>query len=145
MSLADGKLTKIYERLEPGQTPLMKGPETLFFHDNGTMYATTENGNLVSFSDLQQDENGQSTFQVNLVRDLGKGRPLAAKFLGDTLYIADAFHGLTRIQNISDPACKLEIVAGTADGSPIHLADDIAVAPNSGMVYFTDGEFKSRT
>ena len=141
---SDGKLAKIYERLEPGQTPLMRGPETLFFHDDGTMYATTENGNLVSFSDIQTESDGRQTVRVQKVKDLGRGRPMAGKFLGDTLYIADAFQGLTHIQNVSDPHSNVEIVASSVLDdrveTPINLADDVAVAPQSGMVYFTDGE-----
>lgn len=139
----DGKLTKIYERIEPNQPPLMKGTETLFFDDHGTMYATTERGNLISFADIQTDSNEKTTVKISLVKNLGPGRPLAGKFLGNTLYVADAVLGLTRVQNVFDSSSKVEIVASTVvdDGKEtrIHFADDLAVAPNSGMVYFTDG------
>jgi hypothetical protein len=140
----DGKLTKIYERIEPGRSPLMNGTETVFFDDHGTMYATTENGNLISFSDIQTpDDDGKSTTKTSLVKDLGTGRPLAGKFMGSTVYVADSVLGLTRVQNVYDPKSKVEIVASTVmdngKETRIFFADDLAVAPNSGMVYFTDG------
>lgn len=121
----------------------MKGTETIFFDDEGTMYAANADGNLVSFTSFQRDIEGRTTSKVSVVKDLGTGRPLAGKFLGDTLYVADAALGLTRVQNVSDPLSKVEIVATSVllDGeeSRITFADDIAVAPKSGMVYFTDG------
>lgn len=142
---ADGKLTKIFERVSPGQSPLMKGPETIFFDDHGAMYATTEEGNLIRLTDMETDESGKMTVKATIVKDLGNGRPLAGKFLGDTLYVADPVLGLTRVQNVADPKSKVEIVATTVmdDGkeSRIRYADDVAVAPQSGMVYFTDGTF----
>jgi hypothetical protein len=125
----------------------MKGTETMFFDDHGTMYSTTGNGNLISFTDIQIDGgNGKTTAKTSLVKDLGTGRPLAGKFLGNTVYVADAVLGLTRVQNVYDPRSKVEIVASTVvdhhnggKETRIHFADDVAVAPKSGMVYFTDG------
>lgn len=124
---------------------MMKGPETIFFDDYGTMYSATEEGNLISFTDIQTNErDGKTTAKVTLVKDLGPGRPLGAKFLGDTLYVADAALGLTRVTNVLDPKSKVEIVAtGVMDGgnwTRIMYADDVAVSPKTGMVYFTDGE-----
>lgn len=121
----------------------MKGTETIFFDDNGTMYATNENGKLISITDIHTDSEGTTSAKATVVKNLGTGRPLAGKFLGDTLYVADAALGLTRVKNVSDPSSKVEIVASSVivDGkeSRITFADDVAVAPNTGMVYFTDG------
>jgi len=140
----DGKLSKIFERIEPGGKPLMRGTEAIFFDDHGTMFSTTENGKLISITDIETDQEGKTTAKVTVVKDLGMGRPLSGKFLGDTLYVADAALGLTRVQNISDPRSKVEIVASfvEVDGEEtrINFADDIAVAPSTGMVYFTDGK-----
>ncbi len=144
MTTTDGKLTKIFERVEPGQSPLMKGTETIFFDDNGIMYATTEQGNLISLTDMETDDGGKITTKATIIQDLGNGRPLAGKFLGDTLYVADAMLGLTRVRNVFDSRSKVEIVVSTVidEGKEtrIHFADDVAVAPGSGMIYFTDGE-----
>jgi len=141
-SITDGKLSKIFERLDQGQQPLMVGTETVFFDDNGMMYATTEDANLIHLSEILTDANGKTTAKVTVVKNLGVGRPLAAKFLGSTLYIADAVLGLTRVKDIHDPMSKVELVASRVkeNGSDtrINYADDIAVAPESGMVYLTD-------
>ena len=132
----------MFERLDPGQKPVMVGTETIFFDDNGMMYATTEDANLIHFSEILTDTDGKTTAKVTVVKNLGVGRPLAAKFLGSTLYIADAVLGLTRVQDIHDPMSKVELVASriVENGSEtrINYADDIAVAPESGMVYLTD-------
>eukprot|EP00934_Nitzschia_sp_Nitz4_P004608 Nitzschia sp. Nitz4//scaffold9_size221794//91527//93025//NITZ4_001345-RA/size221794-snap-gene-0.99-mRNA-1//1//CDS//3329560998//4598//frame0 len=137
-----GKLSKIYERLEEGQPPLLKGPETVFFDNQGTMYTATENGNLISLTDFEATNEGDLTAKTTWVKDLGTGRPLGGKFLGDSLYVADSVLGLTRVSNVSDPFSKVEIVATTVVDNGkltrIHFADDVAVSTRSGMVYFTD-------
>ena len=67
----------------------------------------------------------------------------------ETLYIADTLLGLTRIPNLNDPKSKLEIVVRSVEipdpnnlnltlSSPILYADDVAIGPNTGRVYFTD-------
>jgi hypothetical protein len=122
----------------------LKGPETVFFDKNGVMYFGNENGNLVAMTDFETASDGTSTGKTTLVADLGPGRPLSGKFSGDTLYIADAVLGLTRIRNISDPTTKVEIVASTVidDGlsSRLLFVDDVAIGPKTGAVYFTDGK-----
>ena len=141
----DGKLQKIFERVEEGEKPLMKGTETIFFDDHGIMYATTEHGKLITLTDLVTDAStGKTTVKATWIKDLGPGRPLAGKFSGNTLYIADSVLGLCRVQNVSHPQSKLEIVASTVmdqgKETRIHFADDVAVGPQSGKVYFTDGK-----
>jgi len=141
----DGKLQKIFERVGEGEKPLMKGTETIFFDDHGTMYATTEQGKLITLTDMATDEStGKTTVKATYIKDLGAGRPLSGKFWGDTLYIADSVLGLTRIQNVSNPHSKVEIVASTVmdqgKETRIRLADDVAIGPQSGKVYFTDGK-----
>lgn len=147
LNLPDGKLSKIYERVEQGQNPLMKGPETVFFDDEGIMYTTTDYGDLISLTDFATDKTtGKITAKATKIKDLGVGRPLGAKFLGSTLYIADPVMGLMRVSDVFDPKSKAEVVATTVvDGGKetrILFADDVAVAPSTGMVYFTDGKCK---
>jgi sugar lactone lactonase YvrE len=84
------------------------------------------------------------TAKVNFVKDLGIGRPLGGKFSpdGQTLYIADAILGLTRLKNPHDPASKVELVSNAVmdDGvmTPILYADDVDIGPISGKVFFSD-------
>jgi hypothetical protein len=141
-SILDGKLQKIFERVEKDKPRLLKGPETVFFDDNGVMYTTTDDANLITLTDFQTEADGKITAKTTLLADV-VGRPLGAKFTGDTLYMADAALGLTRIRNPHDPKSKLELVATTVkDGGKetrIQFADDLAIGPKTGMVYFTDG------
>jgi hypothetical protein len=53
-----GKLQKIFERVEDGQKPLMKGAETIVFGANGTMYVLTEESNLISLTDFESSDDG---------------------------------------------------------------------------------------
>jgi hypothetical protein len=142
--LSDGKLQKIYERLEEGKRTLMRGPETVLFDNDGILFALTEEANLVSLTDFEKESDTKITAKTTLVANLGFGRPLGGKFAPDgTLYIADAVLGLTRIKNPRDPKSKLEIVASTVmdagEETRIFFADDVVIGPKTGMVYFTDG------
>ena len=105
----------------------MKGPETILFGNDGTLYALTEEGKLISLTDLQEVEvedvvdggeesNNNSTTTTTtttkpkakimtgkstLIADLGVGRPLGGKFHPkekNTLYVADAHLGLIRLK-----------------------------------------------
>ncbi len=145
----DGKLQKIFERVEEGKPRLLKGIETVFFDSKGTMYSTNEDANLIALTDFQTDLNGKTTAKTTKIAGLGVGRPLGARFTGDdnTLYITDAVLGLTRIQKPQDPKSKVEIVATTVmdqgKETRILFADDVAIGPKTGMVYFTDGTVNS--
>lgn len=140
-----GKTQRIFERLDGDEKPLMKGPETVVFGKDGTLYLLTEEGNLISLSDFKKEEDGVTIMaKSTLIKHLGIGRPLGGKFSSDgkTLYIADAILGLTRIHNPNDRKSKLELVASSAmeDGTetPIRYANDVAIGPKTGKVYFTD-------
>jgi sugar lactone lactonase YvrE len=142
--LSDGKLQMIYERLEEGKRTLMRGPETIVFDSDGTLLTLTEEANLVSLTDFENESDTRITAKTTLVANLGNGRPLGGQFAPDgTLYIADAVLGLTRIKNPRDPKSKLEIVASTVmdagEETRITLADDVVIGPKTGMIYFTDG------
>jgi len=145
---SDGKLSKIYEREAEGKAKLLKCPETVFFDDNGTMYTITKDNNLISLTDFQTDENGTTTAKTTLVKAVGAGRPLGAAFSGDTLYMADTVMGLTRIQNVHDPKSKVQVVATRAmddeEETRIVFADDVAIGPKTGNVYFSDGTFHEK-
>jgi hypothetical protein len=139
----DGRLKKIYERIEPGGERLLKGPETVVFGKDGTMHALTEEGFLVKLTDFEDQGDGiTSTAIVSVVADLGVGRPLGGKFSkGNTLYIADAHLGLTRLRNPGSGS-KVELVASRVfdEGrwTQILYANDVVIGPKTGLVYFTD-------
>lgn len=178
-------------RLAPLPLPLLKAPETILFDPKGNLLIMTEESQLVMLSDFQQVQGTVVTRPSNVssvssnanavdtrtvaaastyVRDLGPGRPLGGAFghgkFANTLYIADAVLGLTRIRDYRDPSSKVEIVAssvevpdeGVDDFGGTHHAkgrrpappqprqrrrrfkyvDDVAVGRRTNKVYFTD-------
>ena len=118
----------------------MKGPETIVFGNDGTMYIMTEEGFLVSITDLQEGDDGITvTAKTTEIADLGMGRPLGGKFSKDnTLYMADAHFGLTRLKNPGDKGAKVELVASRVldqgEWTQILYANDVAIGPKTGMV-----------
>jgi Strictosidine synthase len=125
----------------------LKGPETVVFGNDGSMYILSEDADLVKVHDFQPVAEDGFTIQATatIVADLGMGRPLGGRFTpkGNTLYIGDSVLGLTRIQNVKDRKSKLEIVAHSVVdrnglSTPILYADDVTIGPKSGKVYFTD-------
>jgi sugar lactone lactonase YvrE len=142
--LSDGKLKKIYERVPEGEKPVMKGPETVMFGSDGTLFVMTETAKLLKLVDIENQEDGVTILATPIeVKDLGGGRPLGGAFASDgTLYIADSVLGLTRVQDPENPKSKVELVASrvkvNGEWSPIAYADDLAVGQKSGKVYFSD-------
>ena len=160
LQIKHGKTQKIYAN----DKNKMKGPETIVFGNDGTLYILTEDGFLVQLTDMQTSkENGVIVnATATVVRDLGPGRPLGGKFVPEsaatqsknkpqqqqqqqrnTLYIADTLLGLTRIQNVQDPKSKLEIVVRSVTDeegieSPLRYTNDVAIGPKTGRVFFTD-------
>lgn len=146
-SYTDGRLTKIIERLEDGQEPLLKGPETVILGPSGELYAFARGAKLVRLDDIRPTDDPQTkTARVTIAKNLGNGAPLGGKFSpdGNTLWIADPMLGLARIRNFQDPKSKLEIVASQVieNGimSRILFADDVAIGPKTGKIYFSDGK-----
>lgn len=144
---SDGRLQKLYERIVDGREPLMKGPETVVFGNDGTMYVLTEEAKLLSLTEFESIDSVKVTAKATLVKDLGMGRPLGGKFAPDgTLYVADTLLGLIRVQNpSSNNDSKVELVASRVKGADgnwtrILYADDVAIGPKTGMVYFSDGK-----
>jgi sugar lactone lactonase YvrE len=145
---ADGKLQKIFERVEPGQIPLMKGPETVFFDPKGVMYATTLDAKLITLTDFETQEDGITVMATATeVAHLGMGRPLAGAFhpRDGSLYVTDMHLGLLRLKRSeSSGFSKVELIASRVldqDGrwSPLRYVNDVAIGPKTGCVYFTDG------
>lgn len=113
------------------------------------MHALTEDGFLVKLTDFREEEEytGDGTkvikATVETVADLGMGRPLGGKFDSDnTLYIADAHLGLTRLKDHKSGHGKVELVASRVfnqgNWTQILYANDVAIGPKTGLVYFTD-------
>jgi sugar lactone lactonase YvrE len=152
LQLKHGKTKRIYERFEKeGQKPLLVGPETVVFDQDGIMYILTDQGKLVSLTDFKDGEDGTTiTAKTTLIKNLGVGRPLGGKFTNDgkTLYIADAILGLVRVTNpTTDPQSKVELVASSIvpragqnnnKPQPLLFVDDVCIGLKSGKVYFTD-------
>ena len=128
-----------------GQEPLVRGPETIVFGNDGELYLLTEASNLVLLSDFAEDRTTQRiSAKATLVADLGLGRPLGGRIAPDgTLWIADSVLGLTRLKNPTNPESKVEIVASRVfdqgEWTSIGMADDVTVGPKTGKIYFTDG------
>ena len=130
----------------------MTGPETIVFGNDGTMYTLTDEGFLVSFSEFEEKDDGITiTATSTVVADLGMGRPLGGRFdAHGTLYLADAHLGLTRLKNPGSAAAgssssKVELVASRVfdEGkwTQIMYANDVAIGPTTGLVYFTDCKY----
>ncbi|CAB9525679.1 Adipocyte plasma membrane-associated protein [Seminavis robusta] len=143
-----GKLTKIAERLEEGQEPLLIGPETVIVQPKtNAIFAFCRGAKLVRLDDLQPspDNPQYQTAKVTLAANLGSGAPLSGKFTpdGKTLYVADPILGLFRIRNFGESnQSNIEIVASQVVDNdkitPILFADDVDIGPKTGKIYFSD-------
>ena len=150
LCVTNGKLTKIVERVEEGQTPLLKGPETVILDNKGTLYAFARGAKLLKLDDFQPSLEGDPqtlTAKATVAAELGHGAPLSGKFTkdGKTLYVVDPIQGLFRIRNFQNyPNSKIELVANKVEDNGemtrILYADDVDIG-KSGKVYFTDGTF----
>ena len=144
LRLSQGKLTKIYERVEEGNSALLIGPETIIFDNDAVMYTLTEQAKLVSITDFTHKDSHSVTAKVTEVADLGIGRPIGGKFdSGSCLYFADVLKGLCRICLDKKPKPVVEIIASRfklEDGSTsdVTYADDVDIGPRTGHVYFSD-------
>jgi len=144
LTVKHGKLKKIVERVPEGhKSVLLKGPETVLFGNDGTLYVMTEAAKLLKLVDLEDQKDGVTILATPVeVKDLGVGRPLGGAFAPDgTLYIADSVLGLTRVKDTENPKSKVELLASRVkvDGkwSPIAYVDDLAVGKKSGKIYFS--------
>ena len=134
----------------------IKGTETIVVDPTakGTIYAMTEEAKLIRVSNVANDSYGNTaTATIEVVHDLGNGRPLGGAFTADgqTLWIADAALGLMRLRNPTNPQSKVELVVSSVvtnddddDGSSsskvskLAYTNDVTIGPQTGKVYFTD-------
>lgn len=158
IDVVDGNFIKIYERRIEGQDPILLGPETVVFDHESNMYVLCH-GNIILLTNLTRstikttkDAKQDESIILADAKILAKsvGFPLGANFVPNTkiMYFADPILGLCRI-DLSDTETektmrpKIELVASKFqldDGSwsKIAYADDVAVGPKSGMIYFSD-------
>ena len=108
------------------------------------MYVMNEEGFLIKFGEQEKTGDKTSvTATAEIVTDLGMGRPLGGAFDSDNnLYMADAHLGLTRLKNPGSGS-KVELIASrvqleNGEWSQILYANDVAIGPKTGHVYFTD-------
>lgn len=114
------------ERLPLGP---FSGPEDVAVDDQGNLYASTREGVIVRLD----PEGGAPREWVRT-----GGRPLGLDFAPDgRLVVADGLRGLLAVT----PAGEVQVLAQEADGRPIGLADDVAVA-RDGRIFFTDASAK---
>lgn len=105
------------------------GPEAIAVDAKNRIYAGTHDGMIVRFENpASRPEKWVNT----------GGRPLGMKFdSSGNLVIADAYRGLLSVS----PDGVISELAVTADGIPIHYADDLDIADN-GRIYFSDASVK---
>lgn len=136
--------------MPPGGTALLTKPETALVDPrDGTLYALTDEANLIRLDDFQTPDPkypNNITARCTVVVDLGVGRPLGGKMTKNgEVYIADTLLGLIRVPDLHAERPKVELIASrvtASDGttSPIRFADDLDIGPRTGHVYFSDGE-----
>lgn len=134
----------IHENLIEGRYPLLIGPETIVFDDDGIMYALTRQGKVVKVHNfVETSDANHLVADTEEIASFG-GSPLGGKFVPGTkiMYFADFHLGLCRI-DVSKQHPKVVIVADRVileDGSEskISFADDVDIGPLTGKVYFSD-------
>jgi hypothetical protein len=99
------------------------GAETIVFGKDGTHFALTEEGKLVTFTEFETHDTNTgdaksdiliTTAKSTLVANLGVGRPLSGSFDNqNTFYFADAHLGLTRLKNPGEARSKVELIVST--------------------------------
>lgn len=144
LSIGSEKLTKIYERIGNNAESELEGVDTVFFDDDGTMYALTKGAKLVRLDEFEPSTKDDSiiTAQVTVITSL-PAIALGAKFVPDkkVLYFTTPL-GLYRI-DLAKRFPIVELVASEVrldDGtlSQIGFAYDLDIGPKTGHVYFSD-------
>jgi hypothetical protein len=90
-----------------------------------------------------------TTVDTKIVQELGIGRPLGGRYTSheQTLYMADAVLGLTRLRHYGNKKSRVELIAntvavyteeGTRYESPLRYVNAVAIGPQTGNIYFTD-------
>ncbi|MBD3664368.1 SMP-30/gluconolactonase/LRE family protein [Sulfitobacter aestuariivivens] len=104
------------------------GPEDAAISSNGTIYITTEGGDV-----LARSPEGNM-----MVHAETQGRPLGIEVDPDgVVWVADAYLGLTRI----GPDGPKVVASQTVEGDPIRYANSLDFAPD-GAVWFSDASTK---
>jgi len=142
-----GKLQKIFDARDPEESKILMGHETIMFDQKGQMYAMTDSSLVIKVNNVQPSmitDDYHLVAETEIVAHLGHGRPLGGAFdKHGWLYVADAVKGLMRVKFPRKRKPVVEILASRVeleDGtwSQILVADDVAIGPKTGMIYFTD-------
>lgn len=144
LQLKHGRTHKLFFRQQ-----VVAGPETVLIrnNDNNKVLVLTEHGTLVELLTNDSSTNDR-VVDTKVWSNLGIGRPLGGRFASDnTLYIADAALGLTRLRQYEKPTSHVELLVstvtvltenGTTYESPLLYVNAVAIGPKTGNVYFTD-------
>jgi sugar lactone lactonase YvrE len=124
---ARNELLKGIKRIAPGGG---KGPEAIAFDAQGRVYTGLEDGRIVRF---EADGSGATA-----VADTG-GRPLGVFIHPDgSVIVCDAKKGLLKVGQDG----QVTVLAASAQGVPLGLANALAVTADGSKVYFTDTSTK---
>ncbi len=124
---ARNDLLKGIERIAIG---VGKGPEAIAFDAQGRVYTGFVDGRVARF---EPDGSGYM-----LLANTG-GRALGVFIHPDgSVIVCDADKGLLKIGADG----KVAVLAGEADGVPLHFTNDLAVTKDGSKVYFTDASSK---
>lgn len=107
----------------------LHGAEAVVGDGLGGFYSATHEGDVVYWS--EGDDVATSLFTLD-------GRPLGM-LLEDshTMWIADAFNGLVKVENYRKADRSIDLVLTEVAGKPLLYIDDLDIAP-SGKIYFSD-------
>ncbi len=124
---ARNELLKGIERIAQGAG---KGPEAIAFDAQGRLYAGFEDGRVARF---EADGSGYT-----LIANTG-GRPLGVFVHPDgSVIVCDAKKGLLKLSE----GGQIAVLATSATGVPLGVANDLAVTADGSKVYFTDSSTK---
>lgn len=112
------------------------GPESVARDAHGRVYVSTREGAILRLDSAAAA--GSAVPAAPTVWARTGGRPLGLAFGADgTLYVADGARGILALDTLG----TVTVLADSADGTPLMLTDDIAVATD-GRVYASDASTK---
>lgn len=134
----------------------LRGPETIVFSNNGTMYSGLLNGQVVRIDPETNeifkiaqigDETNETIcndYGVNIYAHESCGRPLGLRFKPNdqnVLYVADAYYGIIKIDLIT--GFKKQVLSTSDDrfeNMPVKMINDLDI--DGDLIYFIDSSYR---